>query len=255
MIIIEVDTQRHNFKYYAQGKKSLLSEKRINILEREGMVWDVHELNWDARFQELVSYKNKHDDLCPPQNDEYSELYTWVFVQRRMYSMKLAGKPNSMTENRIKALESIGFVFSVHEELWNQRFAELKQYRRDFGNCMVPKIFANKVLAKWVGIQRSQYKYLQDGRVSHLTQERIDQLEEIGFVWNVHTFKWNSRLQELQSFFAVNGHSKIKSKKTLATWTRRQRSEYKKYIEGKKSNLDEERISQLKRAGLQLESN
>lgn len=250
-----VDTQRQNYKFHLQGKKSNLTVERIELLERQGMVWDVHDLNWETRFQELVQYKHKCGDLNPPQTDEHLVLWTWVFVQRRMYSLRSAGKPNSMSDKRIEALESIGFVFRVHEETWNQRFNELKQHIRDFGDCLVPKKFPqNPVLAKWVEMQRSQYKYLHDGRRSHLTPDRIKQLEEIGFVWNVHKYKWHLKMQELQDFSDMNGHCNVppKGNRQLATWIRRQKSEYKKMMNGKKAQMDDERVALLRSAALEL---
>jgi hypothetical protein len=96
-------------------------------LEKEGMVWDVHDLNWEKRYQELVDYKKRFGDCNPSLSGENSELSSWVFVQRRMYSLKLAGKPNSMSDERIKALQDIGFIFNLHEESWNKRFNELKE--------------------------------------------------------------------------------------------------------------------------------
>ncbi len=222
------------------------------------MVWDVHDLNWETRFQELIEYKEKFGDLNPPQTEEYLGLWTWVFVQRRRYSLWLRspGEPDSIIEKRIKALENIGFVFRVHEETWNQRLNELKQYIRDFGDTLVPKKFEqNPVLAKWVEMQRSQYKYLHDGRRSHLTPERIKQLEEIGFVWNVHKYKWNLKMQELREFSVVNGHCNVppKANRQLATWIRRQKSEYNKFVKGEKAQMDNERVSILRSVGLELQ--
>jgi len=249
-----VDTQRQNYKLYMQGKKSSLNEERIQSLEKEGMVWDVHDLLWEKRYQELVEYKNKFGDCNPSHSGEYSELWSWVFVQRRMYSLKLAGRNSSMSDKRIEALESIGFIFNLHEDVWNKRFNELKEYRSIYGDCLVPKLFpSNPALAKWVDQQRTQYKHLQDGRHSHLSPDRMQQLEDIGFVWNVHRHKWNIKYDELQSFYELNGHTNVPKKgnnKPLVRWIKRQRNEFEKYLNGEKSQMDEERIQLLRRAGL-----
>jgi hypothetical protein len=227
------------------------------MLERAGMIWDVHEKNWETRYQELVEYKHKHGDCTPPQTEEYAELWTWVFVQRRMYSIRSAGMPSSMTDKRVEALDYISFIFNMHEEIWNLRLKELHEYKRNFGDCLVPKKFSsNPVLAKWVDQQRTQYKYLQDGQRSHLTSERLKLLEGVEFVWNVHIYKWNLRLQELELLFEMNGHTNVPAKgnnKSLVNWIRRQRSEYNKYINKEKAQMDGERVLSLRNAGLQLE--
>ncbi len=128
----------------------------------------------------------------------------------------------------LRALESIGFVFRVHEKIWNQRFLELNQYNGNFGDCLVPKKFpSNPVLAKWVEMQRSQYNYLHDGRPSHLSPERIQLLGEVGFVWNVRytiirrTWKCKNWLNPMKSI--VTATFQIRKNRQLATWIRKQK--------------------------------
>ena len=48
------------------------------------------------------------------------------------------------------------------------------------------KCHSNSVLYSWVQNQRQAYRAKQGGMPSSLTDEKIRQLEEIGFVWN----KW-----------------------------------------------------------------
>ncbi len=38
-------------------------------------------------------------------------------------------------------------------------------------------------LGSWVAVQRKEYKALQQGKPSKMTEERIIQLESIGFEW------------------------------------------------------------------------
>jgi len=92
-----------------------------------------------------------------------------------------------MTEERIAKLESIGFEWSLASSLdWDRRFNELKQYKADYGGCSVPKEWSgNKQLGRWVSKQRVQYRYLQQGKESSMTEERIAKLESIGFEWSL----------------------------------------------------------------------
>lgn len=43
----------------------------------------------------------------------------------------------------------------------------------------------SNALGKWVAKQREQYCYYQEGKHSFLTEERIDLLNAIGFVWRL----------------------------------------------------------------------
>ena len=70
--------------------------------------------------------------------------------------------------------------------LWKQRLKELKAYKEKHGDCLVPFNYEhNAKLANWVSHQRKQYKEWLNDVHSTITQERIDQLNEIEFVWEV----------------------------------------------------------------------
>jgi hypothetical protein len=143
-----------------------------------------------------------------------------------------------------------------YESIWNSRLKELHEYKRNFGDCLVPKIFpSNPLLGHWLHTQRTQYKRLQDGQRTFLISERLRLLEGVGFVWNVDTYKWNRKLQELELFFGMNGHTIVnqRSNTPLYMWIRRQRSEYKKYLNKEQTQMNIEKVLLLRNAGLQLE--
>ena len=62
----------------------------------------------------------------------------------------------------------------------------------------MPRGYAeNPQLGIWVSYQRQQYKkFQQDPSTSHMTQERIERLESIGFKWNDRFLKTNACLSE-----------------------------------------------------------
>jgi len=142
-------------------------------------------------------------------------------------------------------------------EKWNNKLEELHEYKRNFGDCLVPfKFPSNRGLGRWVNQQRTEYKHMQDKQLSYMTSERIRLLEEVGFVWNADTYRWKLKLQELELFFEMNGHTNVPSRgnnKALAHWIRDQRSYYKKYLNKEKTHMDAEKVLLLRKAGLQLE--
>lgn len=118
-----------------EGKQSPMTKERIQQLEKEGFVWDVHQHIWEQNFEQLVAYKEKFGDCYVPQKLKgYETLCNWVSTQRKQYTFKKNGKPSSMTEERIKSLESIEFVWNVNEEIWNQRYEELQQFKAYHGD-------------------------------------------------------------------------------------------------------------------------
>jgi hypothetical protein len=58
-------------------------------------------------------------------------LGTWVGTQRKEYK-------KSLTEERIKKLNDVGFIWDRREDVFNLRFTELIEYKEKHGNCAVP---------------------------------------------------------------------------------------------------------------------
>ena len=87
-----------------------------------------------------------------------------------------------------------------------------------------------------------------------LDQGRIDALNELGFVWKVkEQTSWNDRLEELKAFQAVNGHTVVpqlyEQNKALGKWVTKQRYCYNLKLQGKKTQLTDERIAALNAIG------
>ena len=69
---------------------------------------------------------------------------------------------------------------SKNNEKWNQRYQELQEYRETYGHCVVPQRYkANPKLGIWVATQRNAYEEYR------LDQDRIEKLDQLGFVWDV----------------------------------------------------------------------
>ena len=127
------------------------------------------------------------------------------------------------------------------QDQWNERYQELIQYRRVYGNCLVPHTWVhNKPLAQWVKRQRYQYKLRIAGRRSTLTDERLKMLLELGFVWNAHDALWEEKFQELVSYANEHGHCNVPSiyppNRPLSVWVRCQRRNYKLFLKQKQDD-------------------
>ena len=66
-------------------------------------------------------------------------LGIWVGKQRYEYKKFLANSENSfLTEERIKKLNDVGFIWDHHEDAFNLPFTELIEYKEIHRNCAVP---------------------------------------------------------------------------------------------------------------------
>jgi hypothetical protein len=226
-------------------------------LERIGFKWDCSGATWEGRLSELADYR-KIQGHCNVPTANYSEnpqLANWVGRQRNQYRLQLEGKTSSMTLSRIQALESLGFKWDCSGATWEDRLSELAEYRKIQGHCNVPtKYCENTKLASWVTYQRYQYRLHLEGKKSHMTIFRIQELDRIGFEWDCSGATWGDRLRELVDYRKNHGHCNVPKNYSeypqLANWVVKQRKQYRLHLEGKRSHMTFFRIQALENVGL-----
>jgi len=145
---------------------------------------------WNQRFQSLVAYQKQTGNCQVPLTYiQDPALVRWVKRQRYQYKLMTEGKPSAMTADRVHALENIGFVWNTQRTAWWDRFQELVEFKCIHGHCSVPSSNGkNPPLAVWVKCQRRQYKLFKRGEPCHLTPQRIQDLESIGFQWVIRSY-------------------------------------------------------------------
>ena len=247
-----VSTQRDLFRLLQEGKHSHLTDERIQRLNQIGFVWDAHEAAWEENFAELVEFKATHGHTDVPRSWKSQQLFQWVSKQRREYRKLKEGKKAFITEERIERLNQIGFVWSAREAAWEEKFAELVEFKATHDHTDVPSSWEDQELFWWVSVQRREYKKFKGGKPTQITEERIERLESIGFEWrSKNTYQWMVRLGELRDFYDENGVVPIPQAKhpNLYQWARNQKKEYDKFVRGEETNMDEDRIKDLENIG------
>jgi len=143
---------------------------------------------WNEQYNELVKFQRENGHCnVPSKFTRNIRLAQWVKRQRYQYKTKMEGKLSPLSDERQAALNDLGFIWDAHSNTWDERFAELALYKRQLGHCNVPTTYPqNQGLAVWVKSQRRHYNlYWKKGeKFSHMTPERIEKLNCIGFVWN-----------------------------------------------------------------------
>jgi hypothetical protein len=140
---------------------------------------------WSEKFDELIEFMKERGHCSVPHTfEENPALARWVKRQRYQYKLLKQSKASTLTNERVIALDRVGFVWDSHSAAWNDR---LNEYRRVVGHCDVPiKIHpSNSRLATWVKCQRRQYKLFWGGKLSNMTLGRISELEKLGFQWDL----------------------------------------------------------------------
>eukprot|EP00041_Stephanoeca_diplocostata_P018305 m.382558 g.382558 ORF g.382558 m.382558 type:complete len:558 (-) comp20973_c0_seq1:1188-2861(-) len=249
--------QRAERKRFLQNQKSSINQDMINQLDALGFVWAPFEQAWEMRFSELAQYKEKYNTCAVPKGwGEGKQLAQWVADQRKQRKKKITGKKACITDERIARLEELGLEWTGKgHTAWQSRLGELKEYKEKNSQCNVPKAWPeNKQLAKWVNKQRTEYKKKSDGHKSSMTDERIAELEAIGFVWSLKKrASFEQRFAELTEYHKQHGDCKVPSGraeyKQLSSWVSKQRAERKKMLAGESSSMTPERVEKLDKLG------
>lgn len=208
---------------------------------------------WDEMYQIL-------SDLCSG-NSHYREdgdankLDHFVRDLRRQYRLRKAGTVSVLTQDRIQHLEQIGFEwvktqkYSIsHEIRWNEMIENLSAFREKYGHTEVPQEYDNNSkMGYWVMNQRSFYRMNEIGIDTTLTKERIEQLEELDFTWNVYEKQWSVMFKRLVEYHKKHGHVIFESSdfvnEKLRQWLNEQRYFYRCKI--KRYRISQERIDTL----------
>ncbi len=158
-------------------KKDTLADVRRRRLNKLGFVWDVRERQWEEGFAQLRAYRESNSDCQVPQSFKTGDGYRlgqWVGVQRT--------KKDTLSRERRRRLDELGFVWDVREQPWEEGFTHLQTYRESNNDCRVPHRFKTENghrLGSWVIRQRA----CQDG----LSPERRRRLNKLGFVWKARS--------------------------------------------------------------------
>ena len=177
----------------------------------------------------MVPAKYKTGDGIP--------LGSWVSHTRAIRDT-VSTKNILLTNEKIKRLDDIGFVWAPHEFKWEQGFKALEEFYESNGHCLVRRGYLNDQnynLGNWVTDQRNQNK---------LSPEKVERLNKLEFVWDPVEQQWEDSFQALCLYKAENENCLVPAKyKTaddisLGVWVQTQRRNKNRMPESKFKKLD-----------------
>ena len=145
-----------------------LSKEQLRLLEKVDFCWAVDKAHWESCYDRLKAYRAKNGHcLVPSRWEEDPNLSMWVSHQRHCY------KVGHIDQEKACRLNELGFVWDVLQSQWEQRFSELKAFKKRFGHCRVPaKAWVeNPELGSWLSNQRNHWE-----RLSAEQQARLGEL-------------------------------------------------------------------------------
>lgn len=169
---------------------------------------------WERQFAKLVAFQQRFGHCRVPKRwQEDPSLAIWVDNQRQAFWR------NTLKADRQRRLVQIGFNGrgGPHAIVsWENRIAQLVAFKARFGHCNVPCHWPeDPAFGNWVSNQR-QFK-----KQGLLKPERIAQLEELGFKWQLCFWKNSGPHPRRQ--FLLTAASELEAlnrrwEKRLAAW-------------------------------------
>jgi hypothetical protein len=104
--------RQHKLRKDRRGS-STMTERRLELLDAVGFIWDSHEVNWKEKLLALEQFERTHHHCNVPSSYSDKKLATWVKCQRRQYKLYWEGKPSAMTTERIVELEKAKFGWEI----------------------------------------------------------------------------------------------------------------------------------------------
>ena len=156
---------------YKNGKLSAAQIKKLVALN---IVWDIYEARWIIGYKYMCEYKQLYRNTMPLSDymtDDGFALGVWAANQR---SKRRSG---SLSDERIKQLEAIGFIWEPNKANWQKHYAEAKKYYEHNGSISVSKTYVTDGgvrLRYWIDTQKKAYKK------GKLDNSQIKKLELIG---------------------------------------------------------------------------
>jgi hypothetical protein len=219
-----------------QSRDKLSTERRLR-LESLGFDWDPVTTRFKEGFERLRDYVRQHGHCRVPLRYKSSDGYSlgrWVGDRRELQ--------NTISPNEREELNSLGFIWNVHEDAWQQGFEHLTAYVKEYKHCRVPvqyKTSGGYDLGRWVHVQRTA----QD----ELSVERKSRLDALDFVWDLEAAQWETSFDHLQEYVRVHKHCRVPQQYkspdgfALGMWVSNQRQ--------RRSSCSNERIARLDALG------
>lgn len=268
-------TQKRQLILFNKGKECKLTQENVNKLHEIGVdVVNVEKpipnsraesaasiKKWDEMFEELRRFHVEHGHcVITKADDDHQALYKWMCQQRLEYKKLRKDLGSKMTASRLQKLHDIGFTFNTRSTYlrWEDRMEQLRQYKQEHGHLRIPVVDPD--LGEFVARQRVEHAKYCNGKPSHLTEERIRDLTQLGFIFQVGKRRvaeskivrktWDERFDELVAFKEQHGHTLVpQNTSSLGEWVHKQRKSYKLLKNGLPSSLSTERALKLADVG------
>ncbi|KAG9405934.1 hypothetical protein AC1031_003850 [Aphanomyces cochlioides] len=181
-----------------------------------GFSWDRAGAKWQHNLEALTRFRQLHGHANVPMRFTVPNTADWPAA---MHGLKLGNvvthwRRYPLPEDRREALDALGFQWRPLDAKWTKTIAALKAYKKIYGHTHVVKRFAvpsndpQWPKAYWgfkLGYIVSSFRT----RMDEMPAEHIEELDELGFIWNPLEDRWDEAVLALRKYHALKGHLRI----------------------------------------------
>lgn len=203
-----------------------------------------NQMSFEEWFSLAENYYKEHGNLLVPLKyvtPTGEKLGIWIVNNRKRYADGL------LLPDRVRALNSIGMFWSIHEKNWQDMYTALLEYQSIHGDLNVPSKYVTengKTLGRWL-IHQTVLHFK-----GTLSREHEEKLESIGVIWRTNDAKWAFMYKLATKYQKEYGNLNIPQNYTtsddqaLGIWLQTQRNNYRD------AKLKPERIKLLEDIGI-----
>ena len=237
-----------------------LTDERIAMLGRLGMIWDKIDFQWEKNYQACVEYYKEHRNLDIPAHYATKEglrIGAWIGRMRKARDGRLKGGAQ-LTKEQIQRLDAIGMEWrDSFTQRWEYGYAKAKAYYEKHGNIDASATYVTEdgfPLGKWL----KGHVQINDktGRLSiKVTAERKAKLDALGFKWDAED-SWAKRIAACKEYKAEHGDLNVSQQYVtadgiwLGKWLYECRRAYKGEPNQRQKSLTDEQIQELNALGM-----
>jgi len=186
----------------------------------------------------------------------YRSLSNWLYTQKKRKEGTYNAQPQLTTE-QIDLLDELGMDWSLasarERQNWDEHYELLIAFKEEYGHTRVPPRGDWKHLYQWL-YNKKRRKHRPYIGSPQLTQEQIDQLDELGIDWNHESLIWDEKYEELKAFKEKFGHTRVPSCEeewdSLHEWLYRCKKRKNENYTKKMPQLTREQIRKLDELGI-----
>ena len=224
------------------GKAKLLTPEQEEKLLSLGIRKNVSRIDiaWEEQYECAKEYYKENGSLSIPKSyvsENGKAVARWLTIQRGYR------KKGKLSDEKIRLLDEIGMIWEF-EDPWEVGFSYAKNYFEKHGDLLVAGDYVSNDgyrLGKWIQNQRSAYKGTAR---KGLTEEQKNRLDSIGFIVDVHEYRWNFAYERVLTYYNTHNNMAIPQGYVvdgvdLSSWLAEQRRSIKT------GKLSEEQLNKL----------